>query len=83
MFTASKYRWLLDSLADGYRRAEQGELCLGTVDSWLLWNLTGGANHACDVTNASRSQLFNIRTLEWDDEVYLSWEVGSAVLLTD
>lgn len=80
MFTASKYRWLLDSIPDGYRRAEQGEICLGTVDSWLLWNLTGGATHSCDVTNASRSQLFNITTLTWDDELLETFGIPRAAL---
>lgn len=67
MFSASKARWLLDNIPDGRRRAEAGDICLGTVDSWLLWNLTGGAVHACDVTNASRTQLLNLQTLAWDD----------------
>ncbi|MEZ4767797.1 MAG: FGGY family carbohydrate kinase [Caldilineales bacterium] len=67
MFSASKARWLLESIPDGFRRAAAGDLCLGTLDSWLLWNLTGGAVHACDVTNASRTQLFNLETLTWDD----------------
>src|SRR5579859_2323640 len=69
MFSAAKARWLLAHTPDGYQRAACGELCLGTVDSWLLWNFTGGAVHACDVTNASRTQLFNIHTLGWDDEL--------------
>ena len=63
MFSASKARWLLDHTDDGTAARERGELCLGTVDSWVLWNLTGGAVHACDVTNASRTQLFNLRRL--------------------
>ena len=54
-------RWLLDHDPDGHARAERGELCAGTVDSWLLWNLTGGAVHACDATNASRTQLLDLR----------------------
>ena len=66
MFSASKIRWLLDHAADGHRRAEQGELCAGNVDAWLLWNLTGGAVHATDMTNASRTLLLNLRSLEWD-----------------
>ena len=66
LFSASKIRWLLDSIPDGDRRAERGELCAGTIDSWLLWNLTGGAIHACDATNASRTQLFNLREAAWD-----------------
>ena len=69
LFSASKARWLLDYAKDGHRRAEHGELCLGTVDSWVLWNLTGGQVHACDVTNASRTQLFNIHRLQWDAEL--------------
>lgn len=69
MFSAGKMRWLLDSIPDGQLRAEAGDICLGTVDSWLLWNLTGGADHACDVTNASRTQLFNLQTLGWDDDL--------------
>ncbi len=62
LFSASKIRWLLDAIPDGDRRAAAGELCAGTIDSWLLWNLTGGATHACDATNASRTQLLNLRT---------------------
>lgn len=69
MFSGSKLRWLLDHVPDGRRRAERGEICLGTVDSWLLWNLTGGGAHACDCTNASRTQLFNLRALDWDTEL--------------
>lgn len=69
MFSASKARWLLENIPNGFQRAQAGEICLGTVDAWLLWNLTGGAVHACDVTNASRTQLFNLGTLSWDDEL--------------
>jgi len=69
MFSASKAHWLLENIPAGWSRAQQGEICLGTVDAWLLWNLTGGAVHACDVTNASRTQLFNLQTLTWDDEL--------------
>ena len=68
LFSASKLRWLLDNIPDGRARAAAGDLCLGTVDSWVLWNLTGGRVHACDATNASRTQLLNLRGLEWDDE---------------
>jgi glycerol kinase len=69
LFSASKLRWLLDNVPDGQSRAEAGDLCLGTVDSWVLWNLTGGRVHACDATNASRTQLLNLRGLDWDDEL--------------
>ena len=69
LFSASKARWLLDELPNGRDRAEAGEVCFGTVDSWLLWQLTDGREHRCDVTNASRTQLFNLHTLQWDDEL--------------
>ena len=68
-FSASKIRWLLDNVAGARERAEAGELCFGTVDCWLLWKLTGGTRHVTDVTNASRTLLFNIHTLQWDDEM--------------
>jgi glycerol kinase len=80
MFSASKARWLLDHTADGHRRAERGELCLGTVDSWVLWNLTGGQVHACDMTNASRTQLFDLRRLQWGDELLAVFGVPRAAL---
>jgi len=69
MFSAGKARWLLDQIPDGHQRAEDGEICMGTVDAWILWNLTAGKLHACDVTNASRTQLFNLHTLSWDKEL--------------
>jgi glycerol kinase len=69
MFSAGKARWLLDQIPDGRQRAENGEICLGTVDAWMLWNLTAGKIHACDSTNASRTQLFNLRSLAWDEDL--------------
>jgi glycerol kinase len=69
MFSASKMRWLLDHIPQGHSRAEAGELCLGTVDSWLLFKLTNGQVHACDVTNASRTLLFDLHRLQWDAEL--------------
>ena len=80
LFSASKMRWLLDHTPDGLSRAERGELCLGTMDSWVLWNLTGGAVHACDLTNASRTQLLDIRTLEWSAELRELFAVPLAAL---
>lgn len=80
MFSASKARWLLESIPDGPRRARDGEICLGTVDSWLLWNFTGGAVHACDVTNASRTQLFNVQTLAWDATLLNIFDIPEAAL---
>ena len=68
-FTASKLAWLLEDQPDLRRRAESGELLAGTVDSWLLWNLTAGAVHATDVSNASRTMLFDIQALDWSPEL--------------
>ena len=69
LFSASKARWLLDHVEGARDLARRGELCLGTVDSWLVWNLSGGQTHATDVTNASRTQLFNLNALQWDEEL--------------
>lgn len=80
MFSASKARWLLDNIPNGRGRAEAGEICVGTVDAWLLWNLTGGAAFACDVTNASRTQLFNLDTLQWDPALLAIFGIPAAAL---
>lgn len=80
LFSASKARWLLEHTADGMARAERGELCLGTMDSWVLWNLTGGAVHACDASNASRTQLLNIRQVKWDPELLDIFGIPAAAL---
>ncbi|MET0594457.1 MAG: FGGY family carbohydrate kinase, partial [Polyangiaceae bacterium] len=66
-FSGTKIAWLLDHVAGARARADKGELAFGTVDSYLVWRLTGGASHITDVTNASRTLLMNLRTLEWDD----------------
>jgi len=79
-FSATKLRWLLDHVADGRRRAEAGELCFGTVDSWLLFRLTGGNVHATDSTNASRTMLLNLADLEWDADLLSLFDVPEAVL---
>ena len=68
-FSGSKLRWLLDNVAGARQRAARGELAFGTVDTWLLWNLTGGALHVTDPSNASRTMLFNLHTGAWDDEL--------------
>ncbi|MEW9900519.1 glycerol kinase GlpK [Chitinivorax sp. PXF-14] len=68
-FSATKIRWLLDNVAGARERAERGELAFGTVDSFLLWRLTGGRVHATDATNAARTLLFNIHTQQWDEEL--------------
>ena len=68
-FSGTKLRWLLDQVSGARARAEAGELCFGTVDSWLIWKLTGGRVHATDATNASRTLLFNIHNCDWDDKL--------------
>jgi glycerol kinase len=68
-FSATKIKWLLDNVAGARAQAERGELAFGTVDSWLLWQLTAGTLHATDVTNASRTMLFDVRKNAWDDEL--------------
>ena len=68
-FSATKIKWILDNVEGARVMAERGELCFGTIDSWLIWKLTGGAVHATDVSNASRTMLFNINTLSWDEEL--------------
>lgn len=69
-FSGTKIRWILDNVQGARERAEQGRLRFGTVDSWLVWNLTGGHEHVTDVSNASRTMLFNINTLQWDEELF-------------
>ena len=68
-FSGTKIKWILDNVPGVRERAEKGELCAGTVDSWLIWNLTGGKVHVTDYSNASRTMLFNIHTLRWDQEL--------------
>lgn len=79
-FSASKINWLLDHVPGARGKAENGELAFGTVDSWLVWNLTGGEQHVTDVTNASRTMLFNIHTLQWDDELLELFGVPKSLL---
>src|SRR5665213_2108182 len=79
-FSATKIAWLLDNV-DGLRaRAEAGEIAFGTVDTWLIWNLTGGARHVTDMTNASRTMLFDIHRLCWSDELLAVFDVPRALL---
>ncbi len=79
-FAGTKLAWLLDSAPGVRARAERGELAFGTVDSWLIWRLTGGAHHITDATNASRTLLFNLHTLEWDDVLLATLGVPRACL---
>ena len=79
-FSATKIRWILDHVPEGQKRAERGDLLFGTVDSWLVWNLTGGAVHITDFSNASRTMLFNIHTLQWDKELLSMLNIPAVVL---
>jgi glycerol kinase len=79
-FSAPKVRWLLDQEPELARRAEEGELAFGTIDSWVVWNLTGGAAHVTDVTNASRTMLMDLVTLEWDPGLCSAMGVPPAML---
>lgn len=80
LFSASKMRWLLENVAGLRGRAEAGEVCFGTVDSWLIWRLTEGRVHACDASNASRTQLLNLERCEWDEELLHIYGVPRAAL---
>jgi glycerol kinase len=79
-FSAAKIMWLLDNMPGAREGAESGELVWGTVDTWLLWNLTGGTVHATDPSNASRTMMFDIRTLEWDEGLLREFNIPRALL---
>lgn len=79
-FSASKVKWILDNVKDARKKAENGELCFGTVDSWLVWNLTKGQVHVTDVSNASRTMLCNIHTLQWDGELEKIFDIPGNML---
>jgi glycerol kinase len=79
-FSATKIRWILDNVSGAREIADRGELAFGTVDSWLVWNLTRGKLHITDVSNASRSMLFNIHTLEWDKELLGVFDIPESML---
>ncbi|HET6720891.1 MAG TPA: FGGY family carbohydrate kinase, partial [Rhodocyclaceae bacterium] len=81
-FSASKLAWLLDQVPGARRRAEAGELAFGTVDSWLIWQLTGGASHVTDASNASRTMLFNLNTGDWDPYLLALCGIPEKVLPT-
>ena len=81
-FSASKIAWLLDNVPDARARARAGELAFGTVDSWLVWQLTAGQVHATDATNAARTSIFNIHTHDWDDELLALFNVPRGILPT-
>ena len=79
-FSATKIQWILDNVEGARERAEAGELCFGTVDTWLLWNLTGGKSFATDYSNASRTMLFNIHTLTWDEDLLALFNIPRCML---
>jgi len=79
-FSASKIRWILEHTPEARSKARDGELLFGTVDTWLIWNLTGGAVHVTDPSNASRTMLMNLRTGKWDDDLLRIFEVPRAML---
>ena len=79
-FSASKLKWILDQVPGAREKAENGELAFGTIDSWLVWKLTGGEVHTTDVSNASRTMLLNIHTVEWDDELLKIFSVPTSIL---
>ena len=79
-FSGTKIRWILDNVPGVRQRAEAGELCAGTVDSWLIWNLTGGRAHVTDYSNASRTMLFNIHTLQWDKDLCRALNIPMSLL---
>jgi glycerol kinase len=79
-FSATKIRWILQNVPEAARLAEQNNLAFGTIDSWLIWKLTDGRVHATDASNASRTMLFNIHTLQWDDELLALFEIPRHIL---
>ena len=79
-FSATKIKWILDNVEGARRRAEDGKLLFGTVETWLIWKLTGGAVHVTDYSNASRTMLFNINKLEWDDEILKLLDIPRSML---
>ena len=79
-FSGTKVKWLLDNVEGARERAEKGELAFGTIDSWLIWNFTQGETHVTDVTNASRTLLFNINKMEWDEELLELMDIPESLL---
>jgi glycerol kinase len=79
-FSATKIKWILDNVEGARRLADEGELAFGTIDSWLVWNLTNGELHITDVSNASRTMLFNIHSLEWDTELLDLFDIPAGLL---
>jgi glycerol kinase len=79
-FSGTKIKWILDNVPGARKKAEDGDLCFGTIDSWLLWKLTNGKVHATDITNASRTLIYNIHSLQWDDELLKLLNIPKSML---
>jgi glycerol kinase len=79
-FSATKVRWILENVTGARQKADEGKLLFGTVDSWLIWKLSGGARHVTDVSNASRTMLFDINTLEWDKQLLAIFDIPASML---
>ncbi|MBC7949032.1 MAG: glycerol kinase GlpK, partial [Chitinophagaceae bacterium] len=79
-FSGTKVKWILDNVAGARAKAAKGELCFGTIDSWLLWKLTNGKVHATDVSNASRTLIYNIHSLEWDKDLLQLFDIPESML---
>lgn len=79
-FSGTKIRWILENVPGVRERAERGDILFGTVDTWLIWKLTGGKSHVIDYSNASRTMLFNINTLDWDDEILTELDIPRCML---
>ena len=79
-FSGTKIKWYLDNIHGIKQKAQKGDLAIGTIDSWLIWNLTGGKIHVTDYTNASRTMLFNINTLQWDKDLLKELKIPQALL---
>ncbi|MBQ6686025.1 MAG: glycerol kinase GlpK, partial [Firmicutes bacterium] len=81
-FSGTKIRWILDNVPEARKLADEGKLMFGTIDTWLIWNLTGGQVHVTDYSNAARTMLFNINTLKWDDEILKILNIPRSILPT-
>ncbi len=79
-FSGTKVKWILDNVEGAREKAEKGDLLFGNIDTWLIWNLTGGKNHVTDYSNASRTMLFNINTLEWDEDILKELNIPASML---
>ncbi len=79
-FSGTKLKWILDNVEGAREKAKNGELCFGTVDTWLLWKLTNGKSYCTDVSNASRTMIFNIHSLQWDEELLQKMDIPAAIL---